>query len=127
MKQIKSFIVFMLFLTSFVSVAQNKLTGVVVDKETNNPLPYVVVGVKSTDLGVETDQSGNFSLTTDVAQGQLEITAFGYKTRTVNFAFNGNPTYNVGTIYLEEEALNELVIMARGVIDVAEGRKTPIA
>src|SRR5690606_29920439 len=47
-----------------------------------------------------------------------------------NFNLNGTNEINLGTIYLDEkedEALEEIVIIAQGVIDVAEGRKTPIA
>lgn len=127
MKQIKNVIVFLLLLTSAVTVAQNKITGVIVDQDTSEPLANVVVGVRNSETGVETDNSGVFLLTPSLSQGQLEITTFGYKTRIVNFTFTGDSTLNLGTIYLEQDALNELVIIAKGVIDVAEGRKTPIA
>ncbi len=127
MKQFRTLLILLMLLAGFTSIAQNKITGTIYDKTTNIPVPNAVVGVRGTQNGVETDLNGQFELSTELNQGQIEISILGFKTKVVNFAFTGSNSYNAGTLYLEEDALEELVIMARGVIDVAEGRRTPIA
>lgn len=114
---------------STASYAQNKLTGVVYDADKNAAISGVEVYVKGTSEGITTNEDGTFTLSTEMVQGQVEFAYLGYSTRTVQFNFNASNEVNLGTVYLNEspESLGEVVVMARGVIDVADGRKTPIA
>ena len=129
MKNRLSTLAMIAFFASTASYAQNKLTGVVYDADKKTAMSGVEVHVRGTSDGFVTNEDGTFTISTELVQGQVEIASMGYVTRTVNFVFNSENELNLGTIYLNEssESLNEIVVMARGVIDVAEGRKTPIA
>ncbi|SEH60009.1 Outer membrane receptor proteins, mostly Fe transport [Paenimyroides aquimaris] len=129
MKNRLSTLVTIALFASTASYAQNKLTGVVYDADKQTALSGVEVHVRGTADGFVTNEDGTFTISTELVQGQVEIASMGYVTKTVSFVFSSENQINLGTIYLSEssESLNEIVVMARGVIDVAEGRKTPIA
>src|SRR5690606_31722756 len=92
-------------------------------------LGNVELFVHDSNAFITTNSDGSFTLTTEVSNGRLEISTPGYYSKSVQFSFNTEQELNLGTIYLDEntEDLDEIVIIAQGVIDVAEGRKTPIA
>ncbi len=129
MKNRLSTLVIIALFASTGSYAQNKLTGVVYDADKQTALSGVEVHVRGTADGFVTNEDGTFTISTELVQGHVEIASMGYVTKTVSFVFSSENQINLGTIYLSEssESLNEIVVMARGVIDVAEGRKTPIA
>ena len=113
---------FMIVSTAF---SQTKITGKIVDAELKGSLPSASVTIKGTTTAVAADFDGNFSLTTSQTSGEVVITFVGYVTKTL--AFNGNT--NLGTIVLEIDSsqLDEVVVVGRGIIDLAKDRKTPIA
>lgn len=117
------------FLVSASAISQNTLTGYVHESSKKAPLADVELFVQGTNTPVTTNSDGSFTLTTEVNNGRLEISSPGYYSKTIQFTFNTEKELNLGTIYLDEntEDLDEIVIIAQGVIDVAEGRKTPIA
>jgi len=83
------------------------ITGKVVDKTTNSPIPYASIIVKSNDqiiTGGITDDKGEFSIT-KIANGtyDFEIQFIGFKSYTTKITID-NKTTNLKTIYLEEEA-----------------------
>lgn len=114
---------------STASYAQNKLTGTVQNSGSQTALSGVEVYVKGTSDGFITNQDGSFTITTNLVQGEIEVSSMGFVSRTITFDFDSSTQLSLGTIFLNEnpESLNEIVVMARGVIDVAEGRRTPIA
>jgi hypothetical protein len=68
-----------LILITFISNAQFTIKGVVLD-ESNEPIPYVNVMVKNTDIGTITDGLGNFSIALKKNRGRIEISFLGYET-----------------------------------------------
>lgn len=105
-------------------LAQSTITGTVMDAEMNAPLPGANIIVKKTTNGTTSDFDGNFTLTSEAASGQVVISYVGYT--PVTLSFNGNT--NLGTIALvSDNALEEIVLVGTGVIDLAEDRKTPVA
>lgn len=112
------------FLFSVTAIAQSTITGKVIDSDLNAPLPGANVIEKGTSNGVSTDFDGNFTLTTNAASGEIEISYVGYGTLTLSF--NGDT--NVGSVTLNpDNSLEEIVIVGTGIIDLADDRKTPIA
>lgn len=104
--------------------AQRVLTGKVTDG--TNPIAGATVSVRGTTDATSTDAKGNFSLSTDRESGELTIRILGFSTRTVAFSAQAD----LGTITLtpsSSESLDEVVVIGRGIIDIAEDRKTPIA
>ena len=114
----------MLLLLSNLSWAQRVLTGKVTDHE--GPVVGATVLVKGTSDATSTDSDGNFSLSTDLESGEVVIRILGFTSETVPFSSQTA----LGTIVLtpsESQALDEVIVVGRGLIDIAEDRKTPIA
>ncbi|WP_436832397.1 TonB-dependent receptor [Parapedobacter sp. DT-150] len=106
------------------SWAQRMLTGRVTDG--TNPVAGATVSIRGAAGGTSTGSDGSFSISTDQESGELVISILGFSTKTV--AFSSSPS--LGTIVLspsDSEALDEVVVIGRGIIDIAEDRKTPIA
>jgi iron complex outermembrane recepter protein len=120
-------IVFLLMAT--VMFSQGKIKGTILDSELNSGLPGVNVVVKGASAGASTDIDGKFTLNTTATSGQVVISYIGYKTQTVNFTVKNGETVDLGAIKLTSDAsqLEEVVLIGKGVIDLAKDRKTPIA
>ena len=112
------------FLCTTVMIAQSTVSGTIIDAELNSPLPGANIVEKGTTNGSTSDFDGNFTLTTQSSSGQIVLSYVGYGSVTVSFDGNAD----LGTIKLTpDNSLDEIVIIGSGVIDLAEGRKTPIA
>lgn len=97
---------------SFQSNAQNaSVSGVVKEKNTTNPLPYVSVTIRSEKdsaliVGTITNEDGRFTLN-NIKQGRyyIEVSFIGYSThRQSLFVGNLNSFLDAGTIELSEDA-----------------------
>ncbi len=96
----------------FHSTAQNaSVSGVVKEKSTTNPLPYVSVTIRSEKdsaliVGTITNEDGRFTLN-NIKQGRyyIEVSFIGYSThRQSLFVGNLNSFLDAGTIELSEDA-----------------------
>lgn len=117
-----------LLLVSSLSMAQGMLSGRILDKENRRPLTGASVVIKGTENGTTTDLQGRFELYTAAENGALEIEFIGYKARRIRFSTSGRGR-DLGniTLSLNTSSLKELTVVGRGVIDVADERKTPVA
>lgn len=128
--RLKTLVVAVGLLISASAFSQNKVTGFVYSSSNKAALSEVEVYVQGTQQAVVTNADGSFTITTELNVGKVDVVNYGFYDKTVSFNLNGAQEVNLGTIYLDEkadESLDEIVIIAQGVIDVAEGRKTPIA
>ncbi|HWK56165.1 MAG TPA: carboxypeptidase-like regulatory domain-containing protein [Parapedobacter sp.] len=117
-------LVAMLLLCSNYSWAQRVLTGKVTDRE--GPVAGATVLVKGTSSATATDGDGNFNLSTDLQSGEIVIRILGFYSKSIPFSSQTN----LGTITLttsDSQSLDEVVVIGRGIIDIAEDRETPIA
>ena len=73
---------------STASYAQNKLSGVVYNTASNTALSGAEVYVKGTSDGFVTNQDGSFTITTNLTQGEIEVSSMGYVSKTINFSFD---------------------------------------
>ena len=113
-----------LTLLATVAFAQSTLTGKVIDGEMNAPLPGANVIVNGTSNGATTDFEGNFTITAQSGSGEIIISYVGFESKTL--PFNGDTDF--GSIVLNlDNTLDEVVVVGTGIIDLAEGRKTPVA
>ncbi len=84
---LKNILFFLLFfgVSPFFSAAQGfLLTGKVIDATTEEPLPFVSIGLKGTTIGTSTDFEGNFDLFySNSSLDTLLITCMGYKSQKV--------------------------------------------
>src|SRR5690554_4666771 len=124
----RKFLLFMFLLGGTAAFSQTTVTGTVVDSETNNPLAGANVIEMGTNNGTITDFDGNFTLETSGNRGVISISYIGYLMENVPFGSAG-ATQNLGTITIsvDSDALDEVVIVGRGIIDLANDRQTPIA
>lgn len=111
-------------LTSNVALAQQVITGKVTDGK--QPIAGATIMVAGSKEGTSTDANGNFTITTNQSNGQLQIKFIGHQTQQVNFS----STAPIGTVILtptNEQSIDEIIIVGRTIIDIAEDRLTPIA
>ena len=122
----KKLLLFVFLIVGFVAYSQTTVTGIVVDADTNSPLAGANVVEMGTNHGAITDFEGNFSLSTSRNSGTISISYIGYLVENVPF---NEATKNLGTIKItiDSDALDEVVIVGRGIIDMAHDRQTPIA
>lgn len=100
-------LIFMLFFLPGLALAQNNLSGKVVDKKSKSSLPGAYIFLKTEDgetiTATVTDNSGYFEVKTpDDETFLLEVSFIGYGTLTRTF--DDDNDYNLGTIELEEES-----------------------
>ncbi|MBX9886362.1 MAG: TonB-dependent receptor [Flavobacteriaceae bacterium] len=107
MKTIYKKLLFLVLLLPFSILAQNTITGTVLDNVTKQPIPGVNITVKGTTNGVSTDFDGKFQLT-NVNKGDALLFSFiGYKNLIVNYVAQKSLT-----VALEEDQnqLNEVIV-----------------
>lgn len=111
----------MVFLSFQLVVAQRTITGNVTDQQ-GSPLPGASIVEMGTTNGTTTNFDGNFTLT--VQEGAyITISYVGYLSTKITI---GNED-QIKVVLAEGNALDEVVVVSSGVIDIAEERKTPIA
>ena len=129
MKFLKNTLLFgLLFFSTLTVFSQSKITGVVMDAEVNQTLAGASVVIKGTTVRTVTDFDGKFELSTNDAAGQIVVSYLGFVTKVIQFTSTGG-TVNLGTIMVSPDAnqLKEVVLIGKGVIDIAKDRKTPVA
>lgn len=123
----KIFLVFMIMLTAS-SFAQTKISGIIMDGEYNESLPGANVYIKGTQVGTTTDLDGKFEITTTEKSGTIIVSFLGFESKSVAFNATSN-SVDLGQIQLTPDAsqLTEVVLVGKGIVDLAADRKTPIA
>lgn len=107
MKTIYKKLLFLLLLLPFSILAQNTVTGSVVEKATGQPVPGANVNIQGAANGVSTDFDGKYKLS-NVKKGDKIVFSFiGF--RNVVLTYDGQATLNAS---LEEDAneLKEVVV-----------------
>jgi len=106
--------IIILFLSIQFSNAQS-LKGVVTDIETNQPIPYASILLKSIESefleGVITDDKGNYLLHYKEGNYKLQVSFLGFKEYTSKVTIAGNTVLNI-TMATNEIELDEITIVA---------------
>lgn len=128
MKKITFYLMVSFLFMSAISFAQGTITGTVADGDLGGPLPGANIMEQGINNGAVTDFNGKFSLKASANSGTLTISYVGYASKEVAYTLS-NGKVDLGTITLAPDAaaLEEIVIIGTGVIDLAESRKTPVA
>ncbi|MCE2731963.1 MAG: DUF5686 family protein [Chryseotalea sp.] len=106
------FIIGIPILLSYQTFAQTTtVKGKVTDAATGDPIPFVNVLYKGTNIGTTTDFDGNFTLSTANPTDSLLATYIGYKSKSKKIVKGISQTIN---FQLEEEITNlqEVVVLA---------------
>jgi len=106
----------------FIGSYAQKITikGIVIDKETNEPLYGANVLVKE-GLGIVTDFDGKFNIPVEKGEYTITTSYVGFETIIKKITVADKPIYI--TFQMETVTLNEVQVVA----DVAKTRETPIA
>lgn len=116
--------VLLTLITTF-AFGQNIITGTVVDSN-GEPLPDADITVQGTGETVSTDLDGNYSIEAPDGEQVLLIEFLGLGSKEQKVKVKGDTT--VGTVILTDGgAIDEVVFIGKGIIDVATGRATPVA
>ncbi len=122
---VKCFIV--LLMTAFAGLSlvdAQTVTGTVYDSD-GFPLTNTEVSVKGSGESTYTDEEGNFSLQVPEGKGDIEVFTLS-GTESFGYNVSQGDTQELGDLNIAP-TLNEVVVVGRGVIDVEEDRKTPVA
>jgi len=105
------FLLVLLFVTSSTVIfAQNTVvSGTVTDAKTHRPLSYVTVAFTGSSIGMNTDDQGNFSLTSAKQYSKLTVSTVGYTTATFDVEPGKEQVINVKLVPVAKQ-LNEVVI-----------------
>jgi TonB-linked SusC/RagA family outer membrane protein len=90
---------------------QIKVSGIVTDGKTGEPLPGVNVSVKGTTIGIVTGTDGRFDLNVPDAMSTLSFSFIGFKTQEI--ALNGKSVVNVSLVS-DLLSLEEVVVVGYG-------------
>jgi outer membrane cobalamin receptor len=110
-----------IMMLSIAAIAQNTVTGVVVDGNTNESLPGASIIVAGTTIGTVSGFDGSFTLEIPQGASGVIVSFVGFQNQEISV----KGTQDLGTIKLEADAvgLKEVSVMASIVTD----RETPVA
>lgn len=117
-----------LILSGSYAVSQVPFKGTVIDKEFNTPLfGATIIDTKDPSNGVTSNVDGIFKINLS-GKGTIRITYVGYLEVELPYDATAG-SRDFGKIYLtpDAEMLSEVVVVGKGVIDLASQRITPIA
>ncbi len=111
------------------ALAQNKVTGTIVEEANGKPIPFVNVGLfRQADSvfvsGAASDDKGRFELLAPNGDYRLQVSAIGFQTFEQMLTVKGNQ--DLGQLKLSEGAtkLSEVVITEKRPLFAVEGEKT---
>ena len=115
------------FIISYEAAEKFILSGEILDKKTNAPIPYVNIGVLNKEQGTVSAQNGAFKLdlNKNFSDDTIRISAIGYKSRNFPVRDLLRQKGNV-QVKLEDEIseLEEIIVTARSLKSKILGNKT---
>ena len=110
----KHFFLFLLFIVPLFAFGQKtKVSGVVIDGLTGEPMPFVSVHFQDSKIGTLTDSVGYYLLDTYYGTDSLVFYSSGYLKMTVGVEKDEEQEINV-TLPLQESEYDEVVVVASG-------------
>ena len=110
------------FFFSGIMLAQNSVTGIVVDADTGTGLPGASIIVQGTTTGVSSDFNGRFTINTD-SESIIVISYIGYDSAEISVS----ESLDLGLVELSpgENILSGVTVF--GGLSLAKDRETPVA
>ncbi len=110
MNKLRSFILGILFFIPILLIAQNSVSGTVIEESTGNPLPGVNIKVQGTNIGTVTDFDGKYTLNGLKKESLIEFSFLGYKTQVKKVI---SKVLDVALVQ-DAEVLDQVVIIGYG-------------
>ncbi|PTQ94849.1 carboxypeptidase-like protein [Mucilaginibacter yixingensis] len=89
--------------------SQTVVSGTVTDAATHKPLSFVTVAFNGTNIGINTNDAGKYTLRTSKSYNQLKASFVGYKSVVVNIAPGKEQIINI-RMNSETEQLKEVTV-----------------
>ena len=103
----KSILIFIVLLSSFAAIAQKSISGIIIDAESKESLPFANIYISKTK-GTITDAEGKFTLNLKKEITSIKVSYIGYKTVTI--PVEQNITYLKIRLQPTQEALDAVVL-----------------
>jgi len=103
----KSVLIFIILLTSIGAFAQQRISGIVIDKESKESLPFANIYISETK-GTITDAEGKFNLTLNSDTTSIKVSYIGYETITI--PIDANTSYLKIQLGATQESLDAVVL-----------------
>ena len=115
-----------LFVSSM-SFAQVELKGRVIN-ENDQPIPGAKIAIEGLSSIVDSNNDGSFVIKSPTNEGAIVVSTKLYMIAKIKFSATA-ANVDFGTIVLtaKSTSIDEVVVTVRGVVDLEEDRKTPIA
>lgn len=114
-------------LMSSMSFAQVELKGRVIN-ENDQPIPGAKIAIEGLSSIVDSNNDGSFVIKSPTNEGAIVVSTKLYMIAKIKFSATA-ANVDFGTIVLtaKSTSIDEVVVTVRGVVDLEEDRKTPIA
>tara|TARA_R110002049_G_scaffold234457_1_gene407683 strand:- start:2085 stop:2912 length:828 start_codon:yes stop_codon:yes gene_type:complete len=124
----KVLLVALFLFTTFVTFGQNTADGIIKNAQTNEPVPYVNIGILNRDKGTVSNEKGEFSLEipTEFINDTIKVSSIGYETKIFIATEFIKTLKENKTISLLERVieLNEVVVSNKKLKEKVIGNKT---
>ncbi|PRZ26502.1 SusC/RagA family TonB-linked outer membrane protein [Flavobacterium granuli] len=107
MKTIYKKLLFLLLLLPFGVLAQNTISGIVLDKTSGQPIPGVNINIQGSTNGVSTDFDGKYKLSNIKKGDKIVFSFIGYKNTIINYDSQKIVNVSLGE---DENQLKEVVV-----------------
>lgn len=114
-------------LMSSMSYAQVELKGRVIN-ENDQPIPGAKITIEGLSSTIDSNSDGFFVIKSQSNEGAIVVSSKLYMIAKIKFTATA-ANFDFGTIVLtaKSTSIDEVVVTVRGVVDLEEDRKTPIA
>jgi hypothetical protein len=109
---IKKFPLFIFLFCSVSVFAQNTIvSGTVTDANTRQPMPYVTVAFNTSNIGINTNDQGKYTIRTTQKFTQIKATFVGYKPALLTIISGKEQVVNI-RLFPEAQALKEVTVVS---------------
>lgn len=103
--------VIVLLLFSVTAIAQNVITGKVIDAKTKEALPGATIKVEGAQQGVQTNQNGEYTLNANSLPIKVHVSYIGYISKTLNLSKAQSSDIELES---DSEMLEDIVVIGYG-------------
>lgn len=92
---------------------QTVVTGIVTDANTRQPLPFVTVSFNNSNIGINTNEQGHYTLRTSQRFSQIKATYVGYKPVVINVTIGKEQAVSIRMVPVAEDLAQVDIVGAK--------------